>query len=146
MDQRISIITLGVDNLEAMKQFYIEKLGWHLEAQAKHIAFFKLNGLLLSIYGREDLARFTGKSSEGNGFRPFMFAYMVNSKEEVEDLYNRFTSQDIEIIMKPKVPSFGGYYFLFADIEGNVWEIAWNPLMVLDKTGNVTSHLNIDNY
>ena len=145
MDQRISIITIGADNLAAMKQFYTEKFGWKIEAQAKDIVFFKLNGLLLGLYGRTDLAIFAGKSPEGNGFRPYTLAYMVNSKDEVENLYNQFTRQEIEIIKKPQTPSFGGYYFLACDIEGNVWEIAWNPFITLDEKGNVHSHKNIDN-
>lgn len=144
MDQRISIITLGADNLEAMKKFYIEKFGWKIEAQAKDIAFFKLNGLLLGLYGRKDLAAFSGKSPEGSGYRPLVIAYMVNSKAEVEDLYNQFKSRGIEIIKEPSTPPIGGYYFLLSDIEGNVWEVAWNPFMVLDETGNVVSHKNID--
>jgi catechol 2,3-dioxygenase-like lactoylglutathione lyase family enzyme len=144
MEQRISIVTLGVDNLVAMKQFYTEKFGWKIEAQAKDIAFFKLNGLLLGLYGRKDLATFTGKSPEGSGFRPLVIAYMVDSKAEVEELYNQFTSRGIEIVKEPSVPSIGGYYFLISDIEGNVWEIAWNPMMVLDKSGNVVAHTNID--
>lgn len=145
MDQRLSIITLGADNLAVMKQFYVEKFGWKLEAAAKDIAFFRLNGLLLGIYGRKDMAAWIGTSPEGNGFRPYAFAYMVGSKTEVEDIYKEFISKDIKITKEPSEPPFGGYYFLISDIEGNVWEIGYNPLMTLDKKGNVTSHKNIDN-
>jgi predicted enzyme related to lactoylglutathione lyase len=145
MDQRISIVTIGADNLTAMKQFYTDKFSWTIEAQAKDIVFFKLNGLLLGLYGRNDLATFTGQSPDGNGFRPFTMAHMVNTKSEVETIYQQFISRGVRIIKAPSAPPFGGYYFLAADIEGNVWEVAWNPLMTLDKTGNVVAHQNIDN-
>ena len=145
MEQRLSIITLGVDNLEAMKSFYTEKFGWSIEAQAKNIAFFKLNGLLLGLYGRKDLAAFTGQWTEGSGFRPFILSYMVASKEKVLQLYEQFLQRGIRVIKEPEQPPFGGYYFLASDIEGNVWEIALNPFMDFDDLGNVLSHQNIDN-
>jgi predicted enzyme related to lactoylglutathione lyase len=126
MEQRLSIITLGVDNLEAMKKFYTEKFGWVIEAQAKDIAFFKLNGLLFGLYGRKDLAAF-------------------NSKEEVQGIYKDFLKRGIKIIKAPQEPPFGGYYFLATDPEENVWEVSLNPFMQLDEKGNVLSHQNIDN-
>ena len=145
MDQRISIITIGANDLAAKKKFYSEKFGWKIEAQAKDIVFFKLNGLLLGIYGREDLAKFQGKSPQPEGFRPYSLSYMVNSEQEVNTLYQEFLSKDIKIISTPWSPSFGGYYFFAEDIEGNVWEVALNPFMKLDMHGNVLSHQNIDN-
>jgi uncharacterized protein len=145
MEQRLSIITLGVDNLEAMKKFYTEKFGWTIEAQAKDIAFFKLNGLLFGLYGRKDLASFQGQSPEDSGFKPYTLSYMVSSKEEVQRIYKDFLQRGIKIIKEPEEPSFGGYYFLAADPENNVWEVALNPFMQLDEKGNVLSHQNIDN-
>ena len=145
MERRLSIVTIGVNSLPAMKEFYTKKFGWEIEARAKDIIFFKLNGLLLGLYGRKDLANFTGRSPEESGFGPYTMAYMVNSKDEVENLYRQFMSGGIEIIKEPQAPSFGGYYFLATDIEGNIWEIAWNPFITLDENGNVTSHKNIDN-
>jgi len=145
MEQRLSIITIGADDLIAMKQFYIEKFGWTIEAQAKDIVFFKLNGFLLGIYGRKDLAAFVGTSAEGSGFRPYTLAYMLNSRSEVESMFQQFKSNGVKIIKAPEEPPFGGYYFLLADIEGNIWEIAHNTFLTFDDKGNVTSHKNIDN-
>lgn len=145
MDQRISIITLGVEDLGAMKKFYTEKFGWTIEAQAKDIVFFKLNGLLLGLYGRENMAAAQGKSPKGEGFRPLVIAYMVNDEQTVNEMYKDFKAKGIATLTKPEAPFFGGLFFLAEDIEGNVWEIASNPLMTLDKNGNVTSHKNIDN-
>jgi len=70
---------------------------------------------------------------------------MVNSKSEVENLYEEFKVKGVKIVKGPEAPPFGGYYFLIADSEGNTWEIAYNTLMIFDENGNVTAHQNIDN-
>jgi catechol 2,3-dioxygenase-like lactoylglutathione lyase family enzyme len=145
MEQRLSIITIGADNLPAMKAFYMEKFGWKPVAENKDILFFKLNGILFGLFGRKDMAKFNGASPEGSGFRPYNLAYMVDSKEKVVELYDLLKSRGVKIISEPEVPSFGGYYFLIADLEGNIWEIAWNLFMPLDGNGNVITHKPIDN-
>lgn len=145
MEQRMSIITLGADNLQELKKFYVEKFRWKVEAEAKDIVFFKLNGLLLGLYGRKDLAAFAGNQTVGSGFRSVVLAYMVESKAEVERLYSELKSRGVKIVKEPEVPPIGGYYFLIADSEGNIWEIAYNTFMTLDEKGNVTEHKNIDN-
>jgi uncharacterized glyoxalase superfamily protein PhnB len=118
-----------------------------VEAEAKDIVFFKLNGFLLGLYGRKDLAVFAGNQTvAGSGFRSVVLAYMVQSKTEVEKLYSELKSRGVRIVKEPEVPPIGGYYFLIADSENNIWEIAHNTFMVLDKKGNVTEHKNIDNF
>ncbi|MBW8523856.1 VOC family protein [Chryseobacterium chendengshani] len=144
MKQRASIIMIGVDNLEAMKQFYIEKFEWQIEAQASDIIFFKLNGFLFGLYGRKNLANFVGTTGERSGFKPYLLAYMVSSKLIVKQLYKQLKTRGVQIIGEPEESSFGGYYFLIADVEENVWEIAYNPFIKLDKKGNVVAHQNID--
>lgn len=143
MQQRLSIITLGADDLPAMRQFYVEKFGWTPVAENKDIIFFKLNGFLFGLYGRKRMAEFNGMSPEGSGFRSLNLAYMVDSKEEVEALYGSLKAKGVNIIKEPSVPPIGGYLFLFTDVEGNVWEIAKNPFMPLDKDGNVITHESI---
>lgn len=143
MQQRLSIITLGTDNLQAMRKFYVEKFGWAPVAENKSIIFFKLNGFLLGLFGRKEMAAFNHMPPEGSGFRPLNLAYMVDSREEVETLYASLKEKGVNIIQEPAVPPIGGYYFLFTDVEGNVWEIAHNPFMPLDKEGNVITHESI---
>ena len=144
MEQRLSIITIGADNLQAMRAFYVEKFGWKPVAENKDILFFKLNGFLFGLYGRKDMAKFNGASPEGSGFRPYNLAYMVDSKQKVVELYELLKSRGVKIIKEPEVPPIGGYYFLIADIEGNIWEIAYNLFMPLDENGNVITHKPID--
>lgn len=144
MDQRLSIITIGADSLQAMRQFYIEKFGWKPVAENKNIIFFKLNGFLFGLFGRKELAAFAETTPGGSGFRSLTLAYMVNSKEEVEELYKQLKGKGVSIVKEPSVPSIGGYYFLVRDIEGNIWEIAYNLFIPIDEKGNVITHKPID--
>lgn len=145
MEQRLSIITIGAENLQAMRNFYVEKFGWKTVAENKDIVFFKLNGFLFGLYGRKEMAAFNNTSPEGSGFRPYNLAYMVKSRKEVEDIYAAVKSKGIRIVQEPKVPPvIGGYYFLMADVEGNIWEVAYNELIPLDENGNVITHKPID--
>ncbi len=143
MDQRLSIITIGVDSLQAMRNFYIEKFGWKPVAENEDIVFFKLNGFLFGLYPAKKLADFAATSPEKTGFRPFTLAYMVDSEQKVIDLYNLMKGRGVKIMKEPQVPPIGGYYFLMADIEGNIWEVAYNLFMPLDEKGNVITHKHI---
>ena len=143
MNQRLSIITIGTDSLQAMRDFYIEKFGWEPVAENKEIVFFKLNGFLFGLYPGKKLADFASTSSVRGGFRPFTLAYMVDSKQKVIELYGLMKSRGVKIIKEPQVPPIGGYYFLMADIEGNIWEVAYNLFMPLDADGNVITHKRI---
>lgn len=146
MEQRLSIITLGADDLRAMRNFYVDKFGWTPVAENPDIVFFKLNGLLLGLYGRKELAEFGGTTPEGSGFRSFVLAYMVDSKQKVEALYQQLKSKGVKIVKEPSEPPIGGYCFLLQDIEGNIWEVAYNLFISLDKEGNVITHTSIDNF
>lgn len=144
MNQRLSIITIGTENLQAMRQFYVDKFGWQPVAENKDIIFFKLNGFLFGLFGRQGMAAFNHTSPEGSGFRPYNLAYMVNTKEEVEHIYAALKAKGVTIVQEPAVPPvLGGYYFLLKDIEGNIWEVAWNPYIPIDDDGNVITHKSI---
>lgn len=146
MEQRLSIITIGADSLQAMRNFYVEKFGWKPVAENKDIIFFKLNGFLFGLYGRKEMAEFNHTSPEGSGFRPYNLAYMVDSKQKVEEIYAFMKSRGVKIVQEPATPPvIGGYYFLMADIEGNSWEVAYNVFIPLDENGNVITHKRIDN-
>ena len=68
---------------------------------------------------------------------------MVDSKQKVIDLYNMMKGRGVKIMKEPQVPPIGGYYFLMADMEGNIWEVAYNLFMPLDEKGNVITHKHI---
>ena len=145
MDQRLSVITLGVDNLPAQKEFYQSKLGWKPVAENKDIVFFKMNGFLFSLLDRKTLAEGSGVTAEGSGFRSITLSYNVPTKEEVDEFYTTLKSNEVKILKEPSPTPFGGYYFMFTDLENNVLEVAYNPYIPLDDKGNTVTHKNIDN-
>ncbi len=143
MEQRISVLTIGVDDLTAMKKFYGQVLGWTTVASNKDIAFYKLNGFLLSICDRKTLAEFIGVDSGGQGFRSVTIGYNVGSKEEVLELYEQLKDK-VNILKDPTEPPFGGIFFYLADVEGNIIEIAYNSFITLDNDKNAVDHKPID--
>ncbi|GAB3954585.1 VOC family protein [Spirosoma harenae] len=144
MNQRLSVITLGADDLTAMKAFYSEKLGWKIEAENKDIVFYKLNGFLFSLYSRTSLATGAGLSASGNGFRSLTLSCNVETKREVNALFDELKKKDIKMLTEPQDTPFGGYFFYFADVEDNVLEVAYNPYIPLDENGNAITHKSID--
>jgi uncharacterized protein len=143
MEQRISVLTIGADDLTAMKNFYGQVLGWTTVAEHKDIAFYKLNGFLLSICDRKMLADFIGVDHNGQGFRSVTMGYNVDNKEEVFELYDQLKDK-VKILKEPTEPSFGGLFFYFADIEGNIIEVAQNSFITLDKDKDAIDHKPID--
>ncbi len=137
MEQRVTIIGLGVASLEVSNKFYKEKFGWKLIATSnEYISFFQLNGILLSLYPREKLAEDARVSAEGNGFKGFSLAYNTRSKEEVDSLFENLKSKGVKIIKQPEEVFWGGYSGYIADPDDNLWEIAFNPFLPLDENGN----------
>ncbi len=137
MDQRLTIISLGVNNLEISNKFYLEKFGWKkMVSSNEYISFFQLNGILLSLYPREKLAEDATVSAEGNGFKGFSLAYNTRSKEEVDSLFENLKSKGVKIVKQPEEVFWGGYSGYIADPDENLWEIAYNPFLPLDKNGS----------
>jgi len=143
MEQRISVLTIGAEDLNAMKKFYAQVLGWTTVAENKDIAFYKCNGFLLSICDQKMLADFIGISHKGQGFRSVTMGYNVDSKEEVIKLYDQLKDK-VTILKEPTEPPFGGLFFYFEDIEGNIIEIAQNPFILFDNDKNAIGHTPID--
>lgn len=144
MEQRISVLTIAADDLNAMKQFYGQVLGWTTVAENNEIAFYKLNGFLLSICNKKMLADFIGVDHNGQGFRSVTIGYNVDKKEEVLELYDQLKDK-VKILKEPTEPPLGGLFFYFTDIEGNIIEVAQNPFVTLDIDKNATDHKPIDN-
>ncbi len=137
MEQRVTIIGLGVSDLEVSNKFYKEKFGWKLMASSNEsISFFQLNGILLSLYPRAKLAEDAQVSPEGSGFRGVTLAYNTSSKKEVDSLFEDFESKDVQIIKQPEEVFWGGYSGYIADPDDHLWEIAFNPFLALDGQGN----------
>ncbi len=144
MEQRISVLTIGADDLIRMKKFYEEKLGWKPITENKDIVFYKMNGFLFSIGKRKELAKFIGIKPEGSGFRGVTFGYNVPTEKEVRKLYEKLKNKGVKMLTEPTEPPFGGLFFYFEDIEGNIIEIAYNTFIPLDKKNNAIDHKSID--
>ncbi len=132
MEQRVSIITLGVSDLVRSTSFYEKKFGWTKSSFSnEYISFFELNGIQLSLYVREELAKDATVSHEGSGFRGITIAYNTRSKEEVDELIAQFKKQGVEVVKEPKKTDWGGYSSYIADPDRYLWEIAYNPFIDL---------------
>lgn len=138
MQQRLTIITLGVTNLEVAADFYENQFGWKkLASSTGDITFFQLNGILLSLYPREKLAEDAGVNAVGQGFKGFSLAYNTRSKEEVDQIVADLEKKGVQIVKKPQEVFWGGYSSYVADPDGHLWEIAFNPYLPMDEKGNV---------
>lgn len=128
MQPRISMITLGVKNLEKSVAFYQQGLGLPLyEPQSDGIAFFNLNGTWLGLYPWDKLAEDVTVSPQGTGFRGVTLAHNVKSKKEVERVMSQAMHAGAKIIKPAQDVFWGGYSGYFADLDGHLWEVAWNP-------------------
>ncbi len=137
MEQRLTIIGLGVSNLKKATLFYEETFGWtKTEASNESISFFQLNGILLSLYPREKLAEDAKVSHEGEGFKGFTLAYNARSKDEVNAIFADLEKKGVTIVKYPEEVFWGGYSGYVSDLDGNLWEIAFNPFLPLDEKGN----------
>lgn len=137
MDQRISVITLGVKDIKASSQFY-EKLGWKPSSTSNEmITFFQAGGMVLALYPTQMLAEDALTSPESSGFRGFTLAQIMNTKEEVNSLIEQAVKAGGKKVKEPVEVFWGGYSGYFADPDGHLWEIAWNPFWPLASDGSV---------
>ena len=127
MKPRISMITLGVTDLEKSVKFYEEGLGFPKKESSPEVAFFTLNGTWLGLYGREALAEDAMVSAEGSGFNSFALAHNVASEEEVDETMAQALAAGATLAKAPQEVFWGGYSGYFKDPDGHLWEIAYNP-------------------
>ena len=138
MEQRLTIVTMGVKDLKVASEFYEKKIGWKkMKSSNEFISFFQLNGILLSLYPKEKLAEDATVSQDGNGFKGFTLAYNTRSKEEVNELVEKLENRGVKIIKRATVTFWGGYSSYVSDSDENLWEIAFNPFLPLDDNGNI---------
>lgn len=140
MKQQLHFITLGVRDLEKMKDWYKNVFDWTPMKEEKEIVFFKLNGFMLSLFPVHELAKDIGIQDDGKGFKHFTLAINLRSEDEVNATFEELRKKGVTIIKNPEKVFWGGYSGYIADIENNYWEIAYNPFLEFDKDGNVKGH------
>ena len=138
MEQRISLITLGVADLETSRSFY-QRLGWTRSVtQAQGVAFFQAGGIALALYPRQALAGDLGVALEPRGFRGITLAHNVRGRAEVDRVLAEAVAAGATLLKPGADAVWGGYVGYFADPDGFAWEVAWNPSFPLDSEGRIT--------
>lgn len=127
MEPRISLITLGVADLERATRFYAECLGLPRLETPPSITFFELGKTWLALWPWESLAADAGLAAQGSGFRGFALAHNVRSPAEVDALLARAAAGGGTVTRPGHTTDWGGYSGYFTDPDGFAWEIAYNP-------------------
>ena len=136
MEQRVSLITLGVSDLASARRFY-EALGWKTgAAPADDVVFFQTGGMIVALWGRDQLAEDSGMD-DGGGWGGVTLAYNVRSPEEADAVIEEARRAGARIAREPAKTFWGGYSGVFVDPDGHPWEVAHNPNWTLDADGSV---------
>jgi len=137
MEQRISLITLGVADVSRARTFY-ERLGWHGQ-EVEETAFFQAGGMALVLWARHKLAGDAGAEDGGaGGFGGLALAQNVRSRAEVDGVLADAANAGAEITRAAGETFYGGYAGYFRDPDGHLWEIAYNPGFQLGPDGSLT--------
>jgi catechol 2,3-dioxygenase-like lactoylglutathione lyase family enzyme len=138
MEQRFSIVTLGVSDLKRSSDFY-QRLGWTPSAaSSEDIVFFQAGGVALALYPRAELAKDANLSAEGQGFGGITIAYNARNQEEVDAVLAAAPTAGARILKPAQKAFWGGYSGYFSDPDGFVWEVTYNPGFSISAEGNIT--------
>jgi len=138
MQQRLTIVTLGVTDLKRSTEFYEKNFGWNKAGSStEQITFFQLNGIQLALFERTELAKDAMIDENGNGFKGVTLAYNTRSENEVNEIIKDLETKGVKIVKQPSKVFWGGYSSYISDPDGHLWEIAFNPYLELDERGNV---------
>jgi catechol 2,3-dioxygenase-like lactoylglutathione lyase family enzyme len=132
MEPRISLITLGVADLDRAIRFYRDGLGLPMREGSEGVAFFMTKGTWLGLFPWNELAADATVPAEGSGFRGFTLAHNLRSKEEVDALLAHVQTVGATLVKPAQDAEWGGYTGYFADPDGYLWEVAWNPFFWIE--------------
>jgi catechol 2,3-dioxygenase-like lactoylglutathione lyase family enzyme len=137
VEQRVSIITLGVANLKRSREFY-ERLGWRRSmAQAEGIVFFQAGGMALALFPRDELAKDANLAPDGSGFKGISLAYNTPNRAEVDSVLEDAQAAGAKLLKPAQEAVWGGYSRYFSDPDGFLWEVAWNPSFRMAEDGSI---------
>ena len=138
MRQKLNIITLGVKDLDKALDFYEKGLGWNKSnASHENLALFPLGGIVLAPYSRQLLADDANLKNESTGFPGITISYNAKSEKEVDSVLEEVQKLGASIIKPAQKVFWGGYSGYFKDLDGHLFEIAYNPLWKLDNDDNL---------
>lgn len=134
MEQRISLITLGVSDVKRAREFY-EALGWQGQ-EVQETVFFQTGAMAVVLWHQDKLADDAGQPERASDeFRGVAIAQNVRSRDEVDDAVAQAEAAGATVTRRPAETFYGGYAGYFTDPDGHAWEIAHNPGFTLDETG-----------
>jgi len=138
MQPRLSLVTLGVADVARSRAFY-ERLGFVASSASNpNVTFFQAGGTVLALFGWSALAQDATVPEQGSGFRGVTLAHNVATKDEVAAVLAEAVAAGATLVKPAQDVFWGGHCGYFADPDGHLWEVAWNPFAPLDGNGNVT--------
>lgn len=135
--QRVSLITLGVDDLSRARAFY-ETLGWVAAGETPGVVFFRMNGMALGLFGRADLAKDQGREGTRLETGAITLAQNFQDRAGVDAAFQAALDAGATALKQPQEVFWGGYSGYYADPDGHVWELAHNPFWTLNDDGSLT--------
>jgi uncharacterized protein len=138
MDQRVSLITLGVADTGRSRAFY-ENLGWSGETPDGDVVFFQAGGMVVALWGREKLAE-DSVVADGGGWGGVTLAYNVSSPDEVDATLAQAAAAGATIGRPGTATFWGGYSGIFIDPDGHPWEVVHNPGWTMAEDGSISLH------
>jgi uncharacterized protein len=137
VDQRVSLITLGVADLGRAREFYLA-MGWQPAAEAADdVVFFPAGGLVVALWARDKLAEDSAVADHG-GWGGVTLAYNVSSAEQVDAVIGEARAAGAVIGREPAPTFWGGYSGVFIDPDGHPWEVAHNPGWTVNADGSIS--------
>jgi catechol 2,3-dioxygenase-like lactoylglutathione lyase family enzyme len=137
MEQRVSLITLGVRDLQRARTFY-EALGWQRGNASDEVVFFQLGGMVLALWSRDELAADSGVEEDHGGWGGVTLAYNARSPADVDLVLAEARSAGAQIARAGAETFWGGYSGIFRDPDGHPWEVAHNPAWTIAADGSVS--------
>lgn len=138
MRQKLNLITLGVDDFEKSLKFYEQGLGWKKsEKSMDDLALFPLGGITLALYPRKDLADDTMLKYQSAEFSGITLSYNAKSETEVDEILSQVEKIGAKIIKSARKVFWGGYSGYFKDLDGHLFEVAFNPFWDFDDNDNL---------
>jgi hypothetical protein len=137
MEQRISVITLGVADLDRSSNFY-KSLGWQPSMpDTEGIVFFQAGPMVFALFPREELTKDANISPHGSGFNAISLAYNARTRDEVDVVLNAAVAAGATLRKAAQEAFWGGYSGYFSDPDGFLWEVAWNPQFHIAEDGSI---------
>ena len=138
MRQKLTLITLGVDDFQKSSDFYEKGLGWEKSDKSMDdLALFPLGGITLCLHPRQELAADATLKSQSPEFAGLTMSYNAKSEKEVDDVMKQVEKLGATIIKPAQKVFWGGYSGYFKDLDGHLFEVAYNPFWELDENDNL---------